>query len=238
MIDLGEFTLTTLSASKLKTFSSCEKKYYYEYIEKACTDRHPAAALGTSVHKTIEHVYREQTDPIATFSEIFGKEIAQYEDTGIDLRKYQTDGIKMVRQYNFARRTPTAMEVEFLLPFPNQAHALCQIRGFIDQTYDWGFVDLKTNRTKPLNSVLDNDLQFLIYDWAFEQINGYEARDKIWHQLRTGEDLYADTVGKLDNVTRVIERILDSYMTGIYDRSVGDPCRICSHRKACLGRSD
>jgi hypothetical protein len=80
--------------------------------------------------------------------------------------------------------------------------------------------------------------QFILYDWAFQEIYNYEAKDKIWHHLRTGEDLYSDTNGRLDNAVRVIERVLDSQITGIYDKNIGDPCRICNHRRICLGRDD
>jgi hypothetical protein len=239
MIGLNESTLITLSASKLKTFNACERKFYYEYVDRQETVKHPAAALGTAVHKTIERVYREQIDPVPTFVDEFGKELLA-NNLNIDDVKPQLarDGIKMISQYNFLRRVPDEMELEFTLPFPNAAHPLCNIRGFMDQLYEWGFVDLKTNTFKPLNSVLDNDIQFILYDWAFEEIYNYRAQRKIWHHLRTGEDLYSDTEGKLDNAVRVIERILDSSVTGIYDRSIGDPCRICSHRLICLGRAD
>jgi len=239
MEDSGITGLKVLSASKLKTFSACNRKYYYEYVDKQQTKKHPAAALGTAVHKTIELVYKEQVDPVLTFANTFNAEL---ELAGIDGRDIKPellrDGVKMVSNYKFDRRTPKEMELEFLLPFPNQAHPLCQIRGFIDQSYDWGFVDLKTNKFKPLGGVLDNDLQFIVYDWAFAEIYGYQPSNKIWHHLRTGEDLYAETTGKLDNAVRVIEKILDSDMTGVYDRSVGEACRICPHRLICLGRED
>jgi len=230
--------LITLSASKLKTFTACERKYYYEYIDRRESKKHPAAALGTAVHKTIERVYKEGTDPAPIFLAEFDKEIVQYEDVDVDLRKYRADGVKMVQLYKFDRRVPVEMELEFLLPFPNQAHPLCNIRGIIDQTYDWGFVDLKTNRSKPLHSVLDNDIQFILYDWAYNEIYNTPAVNRVWNHLRTGEDLYADTTGKLDNATRAIERILEKQVTGIYDRSIGDPCRICNFRLPCLGRED
>lgn len=209
-------------------------------MDKQPSKKHPAAALGTAVHKTIESVYKtEGIDPVSTFSRLFTSELAASEIDPMEVKpELMRDGIKMVTNYKFDRRVPVEMELEFLLPFPNAAHPLCQIRGFMDQTYEWGFADLKTNKFKPLNGVLDNDIQFILYDWAFNEIYNYPATNKIWHHLRTGEDLYAETTDKLDNTVRVIERVLDSEMTGIYDRSVGEACRICPHRLICLGRSD
>ena len=51
--------LKVLSASKLKTFNACNRKYYYEYVDKQPSKKHPAACLGSAVHKTIERVYKE-----------------------------------------------------------------------------------------------------------------------------------------------------------------------------------
>lgn len=229
--------LYVLSASKLKTYSMCSKKYWYEYVQKEEKKGSPSMALGTAVHKTIERVYREHIDPVPTFLAALDTEIEtrQIED---DISRQRNDGIKMVTNYKYDKRVPEEIELKFLLNFPNQAHPLCQIVGYIDQVYDWGFVDLKTSSRKPLGGVLDNDIQFIIYDWAFTELFGYEARDKLWHHLRTGEDLYADTTGKLDNAVRIIERIMDSEMTGVYDKTIGDNCRLCDYRKPCLGRSD
>jgi CRISPR/Cas system-associated exonuclease Cas4 (RecB family) len=102
---VGIPTLITLSASKLKTYSACPRKFYYEYMDRQESEKHPAAALGTAVHKTIEKVYREQTDPAVTFLATFDTETAEFDET-VDLRKYKTDGIKMVSNYKFERRTP------------------------------------------------------------------------------------------------------------------------------------
>ena len=110
--------LLTLSASKLKTFSSCERKFYYEYVDKRETKRHPAAALGTAVHKTIEKVYLEQVDPITTFLDVFGNELISCEIEPNEVKPELTrDGLKMVTLYKYEKRQPVEMEVEFYYPF-------------------------------------------------------------------------------------------------------------------------
>lgn len=231
--------LITVSASKLKTFSSCPRKYYYEYVDKQPKEKHPAAALGSAVHKTIELVYKNHVEPVSTFLTTFDAELQKYEVTLEGRQKsLRTDGIRMVGDYQYEKRTPTELELEFRLAFPNQAHPLCMMHGYLDQIYDWGFVDLKTNGRKPLRGVLDNDLQFIIYHWAFKELYGYDPDESIWHHLRTGEDLQADVAGKEDDAARVIERILETDVTGVYDKNVGDACVFCSHKLICLGRAD
>jgi len=229
--------LLTLSASRLKTFSACPKQYYYAYIDKQDTKKHPAAVLGTAVHRTIERVYRDRTEPVSTFIREFD---AEAEKCGVEdpRSKYKNDGIKMVGDFDYGKRIPKESELEFTLAFPNQAHPLCMVHGYIDQAYDWGFVDLKTNARKPLQGVLDNDLQFIVYNWAYKEIYGQTAQQRIWQHLRTGEDLKADVEGKEDLAARVIERILEADFTGIYDKNIGAPCILCNYRAICLGTED
>lgn len=209
-------------------------------MAKEDTVKHPAACLGSAVHRTIEKTYKEKTSPDSTFMIELGTELQNAElelDTKVS-DKLIKDGLKMVTQYNYEKRIPDDMEVEFLLPFPNQAHPLCQMRGYIDQVYDeFGFVDLKTNKFKPLMGVLDNDPQFVIYNWAYSEIFNHPPVNSVWHHLRTSEDLYANVAGanKLDDVVRIVEKILDSELTGIWDKTVGKTCEWCNFRMPCLG---
>lgn len=239
MNGLRESTLHVLSASKLKTFESCARKYYYQYIERLLTERHPAAALGSAVHKTIEVVYDQRVDPVITFLNEFDRELAK-NNLVLDLdnqaqRRYKNDGVKMVGDYDYSARVPIEKELEFLLPFPNAAHPMCMIHGYIDQAYEWGFVDLKTNGRKPKQDILNNDLQFIIYDWAFNEIYNRPAEHMIWHHLRTHEDLAADVSGKLDIAVRIIDSILEKDFTNVYEQNIGEACRFCPFKVPCLG---
>lgn len=40
--------IKTISASAIKTFETCPKKFYYEYILKRRAETHPAAVAGSS----------------------------------------------------------------------------------------------------------------------------------------------------------------------------------------------
>ena len=230
--------LEVLSPSKLKTFISCPKKYYYDYIERRPSIRHPAAALGSAVHKTIETVYEQRIDPVAFFLREFDAELLK-ENIELDAySKYKMDGVKMVGDYDYAARVPIESERVFrALPFPNTAHPICAFNGVIDQVYDWGFVDLKTNGRKPKQDVLDNDPQFIIYGWAFEEIYNYHPDKKIWHHLRTHEDIHADVDGKLDDVAKAVTQLLETDFAAIRDTPVQRTCLFCPHKAECLGEN-
>jgi len=52
-------TILTLSASRVKTFQQCPRKYYYNYIEKLPRKDWPHFDLGTLVHGSLEHFHED-----------------------------------------------------------------------------------------------------------------------------------------------------------------------------------
>lgn len=232
--------LPTLSASKLKTFVGCNKRYQYQYIERFPQDKHPAAALGTAVHATIDKVYKQRQDPVSLFIKEFTKELydANLNLDPFVLARYTADGIAMVGDYNYLDNNPTATEVEFRLKFPNDSQAICTIHGFIDQIYDWGFVDLKTNKQKPKQEDLNSDLQFILYQWAYKQITGNPAMFSVWHHLRTQERLNAYVLNKEAFAEKTIEDILTAKQSGEYPKNRAYHCRWCPFKEPCFAEDE
>ena len=55
--------MTTYSYSRLGTFDSCPRKYYYQYVAKTKLEDRPTsieAFLGSRVHEALEKLYRDQ----------------------------------------------------------------------------------------------------------------------------------------------------------------------------------
>lgn len=234
--------LSRLSASKIKTFQSCPNKYRYEYVEKIRGPRHPAAAMGTAVHTAVENVYKAwrrkltSKDPVSMFQEEFRLELDK-DKADVDtsyLNRLLSDGIKMVGDYDYTR-IPKRTERMFNLKFPNEQEPICRIVGFIDHVYSWGFVDLKTNSRKPSQDTLDNDLQFILYHWAFEQLYHRKPEKSIWHHMRTHEDIEAHVEDKLGVAVSAITTLLAAKSENNYPKNIGLTCRWCSHIKDCLG---
>src|SRR5688572_26235555 len=222
--------LRSISASKIKTFSSCPRKFMYEYIERQSKTRNVYAAMGTAVHKAIDSTYsawrgkNAARDPRDVYWDTWAAEIMNNAGMMVD-QKVVMDGLTMVEKYDFTRRTPVDTEVEFRLPFPNAIDPICEMHGYIDQMFDWGFVDLKTSKRKPQQFVLDNDLQFIVYKWAFKELTAENPNSIFWFHLRTQEDIPFDlSKDKTDFATRVVERILQAAETGEYDRCIGESC--------------
>lgn len=242
--------LMTLSASKLKTWNGCHRQFYYSYVErKERGPKHPAALTGSSVHKAVENTFRaikeqQEVDPVTEYELAYQEELRDNPDTPINRRSYD-DGMKMIARYDFVKRVPEEVEQKFTLPFPNANNPLCYITGFMDQVFPWGVVDMKSSREKPLAGVLGFDAQFIVYNWAFEQLHGEPAKAVIWQHLRTGEDIIADVQDpyKLRGVVNAVEEIIGRDIAKelfadpaeLYERNIGQPCRWCDHRLVCLG---
>ncbi len=228
--------LPTLSASKLKTFSTCPYKYKYQYIERLPVLKHPAAALGTAVHTTIDKVCKQRQDPVSLFIAEFNKEL---HDSNINLPAetrhiMYADGVAMVGDYDYDSWHPLATEVEFRLPFPSESRAICEIHGFIDQMYDWGFVDLKTNKQKPKQEDLDHDLQFILYQWAYKKLTDKYPEQSIWYHLRTQQAIIADVRGKDAYAESVIRQVLAARESGEYEKNRRWHCNYCPFREPCF----
>jgi hypothetical protein len=247
--------LPTFSASKIKTFSACKRKYYYSYIVREAQKRNPAAAMGTCVHKTVESFHRGELsspdDLWTVYNNEWRRELQSSADLLTDGRvsKLQREGVAILERYDWTRH-PRDVEIVFTLPYPDELFPLCYITGIIDQTYDDGHIeDLKTSRNRPLQGILDYDPQFIIYNWAYDSMYREPASGIYWHHLRTGDMIEAHVQGKdqFDSVQRIVEEMLEFHamaertggdvalMERVYFRRAGDGCLFCGYRKACLG---
>lgn len=226
--------LPRLSASKLKVYQSCPKKYWYDYIKKYPKGpRHQSALLGSCFHTAVQRHHEGTWEIHSVFNTEYDKLIAE-EGMTKDLMLW-SDGLDMCTIYKSnVTRTPEISEREFFLDYPKDTPRYT-LHGYIDQLYDWGVVDLKTNKKRPTQKELDEDLQFIVYAWAFEQIKGYPPEKVIWYQARTGKDIVADVVGKMDRVLATIDKIDESYFLDTYPRNEGFLCRFCPFNGPCLG---
>jgi CRISPR/Cas system-associated exonuclease Cas4 (RecB family) len=241
--------LPTVSATRIKTFASCPRKYYYQYVKKLPSVRHPAATMGTAVHRAIDSVYKDPTaQPLNVYNGTWLEEFRQYPELleHAQSSRLQMDGQKILGKYDFAARIPRETEVEFRLPYPDPIEPICLVHGFVDQIYaDGTLVDLKTSRNKPIPAVLSFDPQFVLYAWAYLNMYGEVLTRGLWHHLRTSEDIEAVGIQQKPNfeyVLRIVEdllRTMDSVVEGeddptLFTQRIGDPCMFCSFRQPCL----
>ncbi len=231
-----------LSATKIKTFSTCQRQFFHKYHDKLPTGTSGRSLLGRCVHKAIELGFQGQ-DPMGVYNEYWIEGVPTVTSND-NLGKLYNEGLKMVDLYDFTQIAPLEMELGFELPYPNRDEPLVIMQGYFDQILRGNIlVDLKTGLRKPKQGVLKYNPQFIIYAWAFREL--YGVMPKIyWHHLRTGEKLLADVaeeqINSLDPIVRGLKAQVE-YTSEIehYPRNVDDMvCGMCSFRGPCLGSEE
>lgn len=227
-----------ISASKIKTFSSCERQFFYRYIDRVPTGVGGRALLGRCVHKAIELGFQGR-DPFEVYNEEWMRGVKEV--TGTDnMQKLYNEGLKMLDIYDFDQIPPVEMELGFELPFPNRDNPAVLIQGYIDQIFPGGvLVDMKTSVKRPQISALKYSPQFVLYAWAFRELYG-KLPKVYWHHLRTGEkflaDVQEDQIKSIIPIVKGLEAQI-KYADEIeqYHRNVGFECSFCPFSDICLG---
>jgi len=242
-------SLQRISASKVKTYKTCQKQYYYKYVipfhNRPDQANNVAALMGTALHKAIELKYKDKANPIVTFQTVMRETIDEWEQKQqpINGMLYYSSllktGTDILKKFDWSRFEPIGLEVHFDLPFPSPENPLVMVNGIIDlETMDGTIVDHKSTKTKPKQDELDFDAQFLLYSWAYRQIYQNPPYKVIWNHLRTGELLEVNQLGyeeKLEQLTHDIEAMLGNKFYA--RRNLDSTCRICSFYKLCYPES-
>lgn len=242
--------LQTLSASRIKTFKTCAKQYYYKYImphnSRPLEDKNIGALLGTALHKAIEQRYRNNASPIQVFQQVMSDTMDQWEQENVTIKgiewlsKSTKTGRLILKEFPWDLFIPIELEYEFILPFPNQRHPIVLMNGYIDMiTADGWVVDHKSQQKAPTQDQLDNDSQFIIYAWAYREIYGILPERVIWNHVRTNTQVDANVLNdfdiKLDKLIEDINAVLEPKV--YYGRRLMDKVCMddCSFYTQCYG---
>jgi hypothetical protein len=202
--------LFTVSASRLKLYTTCRAQYYDKYIARQPDPLNTSALFGSAIHKAIEYYYTKNRNPQYTFSRYMAcmydywikhKEFTEYEPYFQLVRK----GHDILGGFPFEELTTRENEVRFSYPLAKNI----TIHGYIDLiTTDGIVLDFKTSKRKPKD--LENDMQFITYAWAYQQKYKELPKAVAWYHLRTNEYIYVDAAtlaGKIDVVRNVAQTL-------------------------------
>lgn len=237
--------MVKLSANRLKTFIDCKNKYVLKYILGVQEPKNIYAIRGTAVHKAIEMFHKHAANPFKTYEETWHKEM---KDANVEhSNKLFYEGEDMLELYDWADRIPTEIEKYFCLPFPDAQDPIALVEGYIDQLYlnenMSGYIrgvviDIKTAKKKPTKEQLANDIQFIIYNWAFEQLYNMQTH-VFWYHARTKEYIEAFVQGDaqlqlvIDAIT-VYKSFLETADLELREKT----CQYCIAPNKCLGISN
>lgn len=177
--------LPRVSASKLKLYEACPKQYLAKYLVPQEGELVSIYGVsGSAIHKAIEMKYKEGTDPITTFAGRRRKFVTAEVDRFEDYTRVLAEGYNILDAFDFSWYKPVDLEKHFKLPYPNEENAICTIEGYMDLVEDDRVVDFKSGKDKVDIAYVEQDLQFIIYYWAFGQIYGKLPKRVTYHRLK------------------------------------------------------
>lgn len=189
--------LPRLSASKLKVYEQCPTQYKWKYILGHKDHANIYGVLGSAVHKAIQDKYiYPDTDIIYLFQQAYARWVTPDVDQFYKARELYIQACEWLESFDFEYYTPfrddtkPVLEKHFRLPYSIDNVPVCTLEGYIDfiGTVNNGetlfVVDWKTGREVYSNKKVEKDIQFIIYDWAIEQLYGKKPEYIIYHRLR------------------------------------------------------
>lgn len=223
------------SHSRLETFKTCPKKFYYNYIEKPDIEKKNSieAFMGSMVHLALEKLYTDlkflkinSLDQIIDYYlECWNKE---YDEKKIEIVRtsYSKDNyIEMGKQYltdyynrykPFDQGKTIGLEMQIPIRFYDEnTDTLYNLTGYIDRltlvSEDHIEIhDYKTNKNPKNQLELDCDKQLALYQIAIEKMYpSVKKIDLVWHFLSANLEMRSSrNKDQLENLEKEIISII------------------------------
>ncbi|MEX1046645.1 MAG: ATP-dependent DNA helicase [Actinomycetota bacterium] len=225
--DPGVRAPTTASASTIRDYLECPKKFYWKVVRPLPTFSGPAARIGTEVHAWIE----SQATGQSTLIDL--DETPDLTDEELAGEPGKVEKLKeSFRESRFAGRVPLFAERAFLLNLDGFV-----IGGRIDAIYGeaegpWEIVDYKTGRV-PKDDPL-SWLQLDVYALACMEVWRKKAEELTLTYLYLGEPTEVSRAadGREEIRSRVVEA-LSGIAGGKFDPTPGAFCKWCDFLPFC-----
>ncbi len=248
------------SYSRLSTFGTCPRQYYYRYIAKVPIPKRDSIEqfLGTSVHNALETLYKDCLNGrVATEEELVTTYESEWtatlpDDVLIVHDTYTADDYRRVgedclRKY-YRRHAPfdseTTLALEDRVSFDIDASGKHKLVGYVDRisrTADGTcrIHDYKTNKKLPSQQEKDQDKQLAYYQIGLtKRWPDIEKFELVWHFVRFDTQIVSTrTTEQLE----ILSRDTIDLITGIEARSgenafetIETPlCSWCDYQASC-----
>ena len=238
-----ETKLIKLSASAVKTYDQCPKKYFFNYIERAPKKEWAHFDLGNICHKALEvfhETYMKDGTKKKTLGKMMGDSFAVARKDFPRMKdEMLTEAKELLAEYLIAvKKTgmPVVKGVETAFNFNINEHIL--VRGFLDRLdvmKDGRFhiIDYKTTK----NVKYLDEFQLLVYGlWLKREYPDIESFRGSYVLLRHGSTLKSYDFN-IEDINRV-EKDLISYAEKIRYEDVWTPiptalCNWCDFQALC-----
>lgn len=214
-----------LSASSIKDYLECNKRFEYRLKAKDKAETTPAMEVGTIVHSAIESFWKDEAKAY---------KYLESHVKGLQTRDVQKAVKSLDGFFKYFRDYLTHLD-EAEKFFKVKYDKNVTIVGKFDRVVNAKIIfDWKTSWQYP--KTISNDIQFIIYSEAFKTIYSYYPTNVYYAHLMSGKLIEYEKddtlVGELYN--EIIPNILEN-MDGIYPRTglYKGVCKGCSFFKHC-----
>ena len=240
-----------LTHSRMCTYNSCPKKYFYEYVLRLTPEpQYPDyGGLGSKAHKILEDFYTYITipcDPEETFNDLLGR-LYTHEFTGIvDYRKNMLTGLKNFLEMEIVRYE-SLDDKDLFVPKYNELYLKSEIAGIkfsgrIDAIYEnlngeLTMVDFKFTNKNTVGA--DQKQQATIYTILLKNLMDIDVdscefwflrhspHKKAVKQVKITNDLIKSVEHKVYKTLQEIEKMQ-------FSRKPSYLCRFCGYEALCL----
>lgn len=242
-----------ISASQVKTFSSCPLQYWFRYVEgKPATKQDSVyAKMGTRVHETIEELLKDETLPFDdkhVLKSIFRETYIEKESPWLPDREYKR-GRKCVEKAAEVLHDvqPEIREVEVRKEYEiNNLDIETGVTAKIDLVTDGEIWDWKTGRIRPGDTSHEEKIQGAVYMAAYHAMYGEPPEAIRFYYI--SPDARKNTDSKSDSACcRTIEpndenwnymmkrakELQRAKKTGEFPGKPGDQCYWCGYEMWC-----
>lgn len=254
------------SHSRIETYKSCPKKFYFQYIEKPEIEekRGIEAFLGSMVHLALEKLYKDlKFTKLNSLEEIIDYYLEEWEknyDQTIEIvrqdytpENYKEMGKKYITEYYekyhpFDTGKTIGLEMEVTFRFLDDYGTAYDLIGYIDRLTmindeHFEIHDYKTNNALKTQEEVDNDKQLALYSIAVKKMYPTVKRvDLVWHFLAFNTELRSSRSDKdLEDlekeIVRDIQEIERKQTTNDFPTKESALCDWCAFKEVCPVKS-
>ncbi len=249
------------SHSRLESFETCPRKYWYRYVDKPDIERVDSveAFLGKRVHDVLEEVYKRRMtgkvmskDDVLTLHEQWWDskwhEGVQIVDKTFTVENYREVGRRCLgdyydRYYPFDQDHTLRLEGNVQVSLGDEGQY--QLRGFIDRLAQrddgvYEIHDYKTSKSVPTQEQADADRQLALYQIGVEAMWDDVAQvELVWHYLQFDKDIRSRrTPEQLAEVERQCIAVIQDIESRGKDEGNFPPCESglcdwCDYKMLC-----
>ena len=243
---------STVSASRLNTFTQCRLKFFFRYVEELEKPKTPALHVGSVIHSALKtwNKARWRKEPLTLIQlhQEFAKAWVDQEEDPVEWEDDETDHMATAWRLleTYIRESPVVVnDRPEAVEVPVEADLgrdLPKLVGILDLVQSGVIVDFKTTSTTPNPATIAHvhEIQTTCYSLLYREATGRTERGIELHslvKLKAPKVVVASLPPATDAQKERLLRVIESYMHGLDMRdwvpSPGIACLSCEFFNEC-----